>query len=838
MDDNFKKKLLRLITNRLFIITFMIFGAFCTLTVKLFDMQIVNGQAIQESLTLTRMEKMRLPAPRGTIYDRFGRPLAVNKSAYVIKINPGVQVDNLNEVVLNLATFLEDHQENYSTDFPITQTKPYTFLFDESQTREARWKDDMNVPENATAPEAVDFLREKFKVPEDMDDASAWKVIAFRSLLYINRYNMHIPITIAFDVKEETVVELEEHSEKFRSIYVDVEPLREYPGGQYVAHIIGYIRKVTDKEYEDNKDKGYTMNDNIGKTGLEKAFEANFKGLAGEQVVEMGQNGRPMRTVSTTPPTPGDKLYITLDLAYQQQVYEILENQLKEVLKNKLRGTSSREAPITQKQFFKGMVKGNNYDLKAIMNSAPGQTAYMVKEYILQTLPEFNPDTPDIYNEVKAAMTDGIETGKLTPKQMLLLLHEQGVITGDETFVANVQSGRLGVLQVILDKLDEREITPQMTNLDPCTGSAMVIDVATGGVLAAVSYPSYDNNQFVNYFNNAYYYKLNDDPTTPLYNRAFMEPRAPGSTFKMISAIAGLESGAITPNTRIYDEVAFKKANKPYARCWSTRSHGNINVVQALAFSCNYFFSDVFYTMGNTKNGNPMDSISVLMKYMIDFGLNERSGVEIGEFRDTVPDEVLAVSSPQYMEYVEKSRDPESTRKWVDGDTVRTSFGQAYNNFTAAMMAKYINALASNGIRRDLHFLNALDTWDGETVQTYTPGKEVLIDVEQSNLDVVKTGMLEVVKSGTAQSVFAGFPITVAGKTGTAQESSTRPDHSSFGGYAPADDPQIAVYVLIPYGDTPTTPASSSRVGRDIIGAYLGIDNEPELAPQAYTLSH
>ena len=135
----------------------------------------------------------------------------------------------------------------------------------------------------------------------------------------------------------------------------------------------------------------------------------------------------------------------------------------------------------------------------------------------------------------------------------------------------------------------------------------VVSEVGCGQVLALVTYPSYDNNQLVNTFNNSYYNQLLEDTNTPLVNRPLKQKKAPGSTFKMISAIAGLETGTITPSTVIADKGIFKDAGTPYARCWiysnNGGTHGAVNVSHALEVSCNYFFYELGYRMGNADNG-------------------------------------------------------------------------------------------------------------------------------------------------------------------------------------------------------------------------------------------
>jgi cell division protein FtsI/penicillin-binding protein 2 len=824
MENRFKKMFIAVVTNRMLMLAVAFVCLFYVLAVKLFRLQIVEGELYNNELNIKIYKEITVPATRGAIYDRYGRPLAINRPTYTVKINPVVQTGDLNASMLNLANFLDENDERYDLGFPVTRETPRRFLFT-SEKAENRWKEDMNVPLDATPEEAVAALRKLFKISDDVSDGDAFTIISFRSKVYMNRYTLE-PVTVAFDVKERTVVKFEEHIENYTSAYTEVEPMREYPAGYYVSHLIGYYRNV------DMEESGANM------TGLERAFNGEFKGTDGVSRVETNQNGKVLSVLeNSTNPVQGNRLYTTLDLDLQKKAYDILEAQLIQVIKNKMSGKSSRETPITTRKALASLVKSGSVAIAPIMESGGADYSWELRNYVLQSLPTANYDTIEGRGEIKEIICAGVENGDVSQATIILVMLEQGVITGGEALAENVANGRFGVLQTLLDKIDAREITPQMLNLDPSTGSAVVVDVATGGVLAAVSYPSYDNNQFVNYFNDAYYQKINADPTYPMYNRAFMEGRAPGSTFKMISATAGLESGAITSSTRIYDELVFTKAGRPYARCWSSASHGSINVVKALAFSCNYFFCEVAYRMGSGANGT--QGINTLNKYMIEYGLNDRSGVEIGELRDTLPDDILAISTPEYKEYLFKQRDPESPYgdyRWTDGDTVRTAFGQSENRYTAATMAKYIAALASGGVRRDLHFMQRVETPDGKIKEIYA-SKDYLTDISSETIDVIYDGMQDVIKSGTAQTVFRDFPVSVAGKTGTAQEISNRNDHASFGGFAPAEDPEIAVYVSIPFGDTMTTSAPAAQVARDIIAAYFGVSKETAETERARSLS-
>ena len=153
----------------------------------------------------------------------------------------------------------------------------------------------------------------------------------------------------------------------------------------------------------------------------------------------------------------------------------------------------------------------------------------------------------------KQVLTKAVEDGTLSYTTMIFVMLEQGIITADDNYRSRIVSGELSPLEIIIDKLRTGDLTPAETNLNPCSGSVVVSDVNSGKTLALVTYPSYDNNELVNTFNNEYYNKLLEDPSTPLVNRPLMQKKAPGSTLKMVTAVAALETGIITPEHTIKD---------------------------------------------------------------------------------------------------------------------------------------------------------------------------------------------------------------------------------------------------------------------------------------------
>jgi cell division protein FtsI/penicillin-binding protein 2 len=463
------------------------------------------------------------------------------------------------------------------------------------------------------------------------------------------------------------------------------------------------------------------------------------------------------------------------------------------------------------------------------MNAEENTVQYKIRTAVLN----MDKDSATDADKAREALTACYEKGSVRGNTILLAMIEQGTINADEDMKTKLSLGAITPFRAVLTMLGDGTMTPEMTAMDPCTGSAVVTDVKTGGVIAAVTYPSYDNNEFVNTFNSKYYRQLQSSTLTPMVNRPFTEPRAPGSIFKMITATAGLEEGFISPSTTIYDEGTFKDAGEPYAKCWinsGNGSHGDVNVSKALEVSCNYFFYKLSFSFNNGKNDT--NGISLLNKYMRSFGLNDPVGVEIYELYDSMTDYPSRISGPEYKEYVAKLRNPDAPSydtKWTAGDTIRTAIGQSLNNYTSAQISKYIATLANGGTRYKMHLMNNISTADGETVEQYQPVEEEKLSIKQRNLNAIFNGMLLVTtgENGTLTKVFKDYPVKVPAKSGTAQESKKRSEHTTFVAFAPYDEPQVAISVMIPYGnDSTTTPAPNTA--KEIISEYLKLNAQPE----------
>lgn len=342
------------------------------------------------------------------------------------------------------------------------------------------------------------------------------------------------------------------------------------------------------------------------------------------------------------------------------------------------------------------------------------------------------------------------------------------------------------------------------TDARNCTsGAAVVLDVDTFGVLASSSYPTYDVNQLVESIagDGKYYNQLINDEDEPMVNLALNGVFTPGSVFKPVVALAALQEGQLSAATSVYCPGYYELAD---LRLGCTCGGGNTwNVYGALAHSCNTFFSTVGYDLG----------ISTLDPYAEYFGLGTTTGVELGEATGIM-------SNPQ--EYRENHG-----VEWTDGVTSQTAIGQADNMFTPIQLATMCATIANGGVRLQTHFLDKITDYTGETVlEEYEPVELYDAGLSSDVLGVVQAGMQMVATEGTASNVFANYPVSIAAKTGTAETSSvpdTDPDYTepnlSFICYAPADDPEIAVAVMIEQGNTGNY---AKNVAKDILDQYFG----------------
>lgn len=374
-----------------------------------------------------------------------------------------------------------------------------------------------------------------------------------------------------------------------------------------------------------------------------------------------------------------------------------------------------------------------------------------------------------------------ITRGEISPRQLCLILFDQGVLDYDDATVNKLKNGSLSPRDFLMKKIYNIEITPAQLALEPCTGSCVVTDEKTGEIRAMVSYPGYNSNKLANGVDSEYFASLQHDKSSPLLNYATQQKTAPGSTFKLVSATAGLAENVITTSdqircTGIYNDIS----NKP--KCWIyPGSHGLDNVSEAIRDSCNVFFYTVGNRLAQKKTGsyNDANGIDLIQKYAHIYGLDQKTGLEISESKSSVATEY----------------------------PVMAAIGQSDNNYTTVALSRYVTAVAS-GKKYNYQLMNKIVDADGKTVKKYKADYEDISDtLTSSQWDAIHSGMREVVST---MDRFQGFDIPVAGKTGTAQQTG-HANHGLFVGYAPYDDPEITIAVRIANAYSSHNAATAAR---------------------------
>ncbi len=361
----------------------------------------------------------------------------------------------------------------------------------------------------------------------------------------------------------------------------------------------------------------------------------------------------------------------------------------------------------------------------------------------------------------------------IAPRELCIILGEQRIVKKDGLY-SRIEAGVLDSYSYIMAKIKSLELTPAMLGLDPCSGSVVITNPNNGSVLACVSYPGYDSNKLSNAADSSYYNNLLQDASLPLYNSATQQTTAPGSTFKMVTSIAGLTENVITPTTKINDEGIFEKAGYSIKSWAYPVTHGKENVESALKESSNFFFSEVGYRLSLVNGAySEKQGVKMIRKYASQFGLADKTGVEI----------------------------PESGSKVADELPVSASIGQSNNNYTTIQLNRYVTAIANKGTVYNYTLLDKVTTSSGKLVKSYRSDTDHKMgDVSTLSWNTVTSGMKQVVD---AHAQFNGVrSIDLAGKTGTAQQSASRPNHALFVGFAPYNAPKVSIACRIPYGYT------------------------------------
>ena len=658
-----------------------VFAAFLLLFgAVLYDAQILHGSENRARSISSNATSEVVPASRGIITDRNGKVLVSNRLAYTLVFDRSGFTDDaaLNDAILRLIRLCQETGTGWNDTLPIRQTGSFVRYTNDRSESFSKYLEDNKLTVTAAGRQLIAELRELYHVDENLSEKDARLVVGVR-------YELHSrdSYTFAEDVSSEVLSLITDG--RYEGVSIHTASARVY-NTTLAAHILGTIGPIWQEEWSSNEktgyvgyaDKGYSMNDLVGKDGVEKAFEEYLRGTDGRRLITTDEDGKLTGELYTREPQPGGTVALTLDI-----------------------------------------------DLQADVERALAET-----------------------------------------------------ITG-----------------MIDEDSNERG------------GAAAVVSVGSGEVLALASYPTYDLSTF-----NEDYDELVADERLPMFNRATQGIYAPGSTFKMCTAVAALESGIITPSSIIQDRGIYTYYRDPQPMCWVYRqggsTHGRINVTQAITESCNYFF----YEVGRLTGIRTLDS------YASQFGLGQSTGIEIG-------DSSGVLASPEWAD--------SHNQEWTDGQTITAAIGQSYNLFTPLQLANYIATLVGGGEHYQAHLLKNVKEYDNSRL-LYVYGDEPLNTVEMSDstIEAVTKGMHELTVSGGVAFAFRDCVVSAGAKTGSAQVG-TDIANGVFVAYAPYEDPEIAVAIVIEKGGSGAALATTAV---EIINSWFSHTQDDSAAMGENTL--
>lgn len=906
------KQLLRKVTSRTFLTGIIFLLVFAAIWSSLYRVQILDAEHYREMAAENTYQEQEIEGIRGCIYDRYGRPLAVNTTSLALYYTPDADNEDLNQSILYLLEIFQENgdevtlQQEFPIGYDVNTGYYYQDAYDAASNEIALYnflaeiyntsRDELTSRQKMTTAEDafVQLQTVTFHLPQVQDQNTLMMLASIRYAIFCGRWNSTTPVLIAKNISEKTQAAIMERRSDFTGFTVETVYSRQYPEGELFAHIVGYAGYISEDELADRAQDGYTEDDIIGKTGIELKYESELRGTDGLLRIELdGETGNRVNETTLVPATQGNSIFLTIDRDIQEAAYQALKAQIKDLLIRKMTGVSSEDGKTYSLEDIYCALIDNNYISIQQIESSTGVYAASFKsvfdqqsEWNLEQLRtlilssdimigQYDEIIQDTYNLMIEFMRDNehlsydyqkdeayyeayaqgkktagdfmeyclrqgyintsiygigeeenidiilstvidselsnlrrnseykkliyryiIQKNLYSDASFLYMLYEEDLIHNTDGSREAVMNGSLSLMNCLIRKIQEDEITPADLNLDPCSGSVVMTDCSSGEILAIVSYPSYDPNLFISSV--TYYNQIVMDNSGPLTFRALDEMRAIGSTYKMCTAITGLDLGYIDADTTVYDQYEYPNVNsvdKP--RCWSVISHGNTNVVTALDHSCNYFFYDLGFRLCDPKENLEFDD-SVGLKKMAEYakrlGLATPTGIEIGE----------------------------GTPHTSDQDAVRSAIGQGTNAFSAANINRYTCTIANQGSVYNLYLVDEIHTAEGKILYQAEPEKVSDTQISSEIYGIVQQGMRLVVTDEHAEelSVLDQAGLQTAGKTGTAQELEDRPDHSLFTGFAPYESPEVVVTVVIPYGGG---SSNAIPVFRDVIANYYGI---------------
>lgn len=932
-----KDSIINLVTSRLFVLILAFLLVSGILLYRIFDLQIVNGEGYLNDFHLKIRKERSISGTRGSIFDRNGELLAYNELAYSVTIEDvyesgDTKNEQLNATIYNLIQIIEDNHDKIVNDFNIIINSHGEYEFTLKDTQLLRFLADIYghatidelkyAEKTATADDVMNYLagtnkyaigartdpndKKSFVVGIGYTKADVLKMVTVRYAMSANSFQKYIPTVVATDVSDKTVAVVMESSEDLNGVSIAEDTIRKYEDSVYFSHIIGYTGKISLDEYTQLQleNPNYSLNDVIGKAGIEQVMETKLQGVKGSEIIYVDNMGKVIESSDRIEPVAGSDLHLTIDKDLQKAVYSLLEQKIAGILLLKIKNikeynagpnASASDIIIPIDDVYFALINNNIidtahfYDEKAKETEQAVYAKYKVKyenaisylweelkttktpyevlpkeyqvyqSYISSMLEENGiilkseidtsdeiyqawraetgsmhdylrqaiamnwidvtkinleskyADSEEIYKQLLNYIFGQLEANKnfdkklykymisentLTGREVCMLLFEQKIIDYSDNDVLTLQNGTKSAYDFILEKIKKLEITPAQLALDPYSGSCVVTDVNTGEIRALVSYPSYDSNRLANGMDASYYQSLQEDLSEPLWDYATQQKTAPGSTFKMVTSVAGLEENVITTGETIKGVGVFDKLTQPY-RCWiSPGQHGSLNVTGGIGHSCNYFFYETGYRLAMDGTGFNNDyGLERLAKYTDLFGLSEKSGVEIQE----------------------------SEPKMADDYVVPSAIGQGNSAYTTVGLARYVTTVANSGTCYNLSVLDKLTDANGNLLEDYTCEVRNTIDVASSTWSAIHRGMRDVILS---KQYYNDMKVNVAGKTGTAEQIASRANHALFVGYAPYENPEIAIATRVAYGYSSNYAA---EISRDVIMYYFGLEEEEEL---------
>ena len=452
------------------------------------------------------------------------------------------------------------------------------------------------------------------------------------------------------------------------------------------------------------------------------------------------------------------------------------------------------EETISLREFLDYCISQNWIDVTRIALKAEYSDSSEIFQQLTADILELLKHNTEFSKKLYRYMING---NNIDGRQICMILLEQDAVSITEKEEEKFITKQISPYNFMLFLIENLYITPAQLALDPYSASVVITNVE-GEVLALVTYPSYDNNRLANSIDSEYYASLRKDLSNPLWNYATQQKTAPGSTFKMVSATAALCEEVVTTKSTITCKGLFDRfANEQY-RCWIyPGAHGSLTVSGGIENSCNAFFYEVGYQLSQTADGAYDADLGLekLSKYADLYGLSEKSGVEIEESVPEVSDEYPVLSA----------------------------IGQGTNNYTTVGLARYITTVANSGTCYNLTLLDKVTDSNGNLIVDYSPSVRNTIELPASYWNAIHSGMKRVVEKKT---YYQDLGVTVAGKTGTAEENRNRANHALFVSYAPFENPEITVSTRIAFGYTSEYAANLTR---DIYKYYFDLEEEDSI---------